>query len=186
MQARLLSEGEWFNRRLHNHVSKERFIDMSLNISTRADLLQYEKFLEHRMVTLWDCRGSVAKYCMEFREELILETGEILAAQPMGLLFNVAGPQQPPQYVSALEAAKVLPSDKSQPSSLTFFKLRHSPRTEQLTTKLKRALSATPSMLANPSLAKQLGTNGTPQIAIRNSPNFSKKLITAKLLEGNP
>ena len=105
MQARLLSEGEWFNRRLHNHVSKERFIDMSLNISTRADLLQYEKFLEHRMVTLWDCRGSVAKYCMEFREEFILESGEILAAQPMGLLFNVAGPQQPPQYVSALEAA---------------------------------------------------------------------------------
>ena len=42
---------------------------------------------------------------MEFREELILETGEILAAQPMGLLFNVAGPQQPPQYVSALGAA---------------------------------------------------------------------------------
>ena len=42
---------------------------------------------------------------MEFREELILENGEILSAQPMGLLFNVAGPEQPPQYVSTLEAA---------------------------------------------------------------------------------
>ena len=105
MQARLQSEGEWFNRRLHNQLAKERFIDMNMNISTRADLLQYEKFLEHRMVPLWDCRGSVAKHCMEFREEFILESGEILAAQPMGLLFNVAGPQQPPQYVSALEAA---------------------------------------------------------------------------------
>ena len=79
---------------------------------------------------------------------------------------------------------KVLPTDKSQPSSLTFFKLRHSPRTEKLTPVLKKALSATPSMLANPSLSKQLGHSGSPRIAIRNSTNFSKKLITAKLFGG--
>ena len=42
---------------------------------------------------------------MEFREETILENGEILPAQLMGLLFNVAEPNQPPQYVSAMEAA---------------------------------------------------------------------------------
>jgi hypothetical protein len=42
---------------------------------------------------------------MEFREELILENGEILPAQHMGMLFNVAEPSQPPQYVSAIEAA---------------------------------------------------------------------------------
>ena len=76
---------------------------------------------------------------------------------------------------------KVLPSDKSQPSSLTFFKLRHSPRTEQLKPALKKALSATPLILANPSLSKQLGNSGTPRFAIRNSTNFSKNLITAKL-----
>ena len=73
--ARLLSEGGWFMRWLPSPVTRERFLDMSLHISTRADLLHYEKFLEHRIVPLWDCRGSVAKYCMEFREELILVNG---------------------------------------------------------------------------------------------------------------
>ena len=81
--ARLLSEGGWFMTWLHSLVARERFLDMSLHISTRADLLQYEKFLEHRIVPIWDCRGSAAKYCMEFREELILENGEILPAQHM-------------------------------------------------------------------------------------------------------
>ena len=42
---------------------------------------------------------------MEFREELILENGETLPAQLVGLLFNVAETNQPPQYVSAMEAA---------------------------------------------------------------------------------
>jgi len=69
---------------------------------------------------------------------------------------------------------KMLPSDKSQPSSLTFFKLRYSPRTEQLTPVLKKALSATPLMLANPSLSKQLSHSGSPRIAIRNSPILVK------------
>jgi hypothetical protein len=77
----------------------------------------------------------------------------------------------------------LFPSDMSQPLSLTFIKLRHSPRTEQLKPALKRALSATPLMLANPSLSKQLGHGGIPRFAIRNSTNFSKELITAKLHE---
>ena len=40
--ARLLSEGNWFMRLLPSPVARERFLDMSLHISTRADLLQYE------------------------------------------------------------------------------------------------------------------------------------------------
>jgi hypothetical protein len=77
---------------------------------------------------------------------------------------------------------KILPTTKqTEPSSMTFFKIRHSARTTQLKPILKKALTASPSMLANPSLARQLNENGTPILAIRNSPNFGKKLITAKL-----
>ena len=77
---------------------------------------------------------------------------------------------------------RLLPNaNQTEPSSMTFFKIRHSARTTQLKPILKKALTASPSMLANPSLARQLGNSGTPILAIRNSPNFGKKLITAKL-----
>ena len=68
------------------------------------------------------------------------------------------------------------------PSTLTFFKIRHSPRTTQLMATFKQALHATPQMLVNPSLAKQLGKNRRPLIALSNSSKFANKVISAKLL----
>ena len=55
----------------------------------------------------------------------------------------------------------------------TFFKIRHSPRTNQIMPTIKRALTAMPHMLVNRSLAKQLHTNRRPIIALHNSPKLA-------------
>ena len=86
-----------------------------------------------------------------------------------------------PQRSILIAKIRMIPTEQTEPSSLTFFKIRHSARTKKLKPILKSALTASPSMLANPSLTKQLGKNGTPILAIRNSTNFGEKLITAKL-----
>ena len=63
----------------------------------------------------------------------------------------------------------------------TVFKIRFSPRTSTLLPILKNALTASPDILINPSLAKQLQPNGRPTICFRNSPNIAKTIISAKL-----
>jgi len=90
--------------------------------------------------------------------------------------------QHNPQRSILIAKIRVLPTtNQAEPSSLTFFKIRHSTRTTQIKPLLKKALTASPLMRSNPSLARQLNANGTPILAIRNSPNFGKRLITAKL-----
>ena len=86
-----------------------------------------------------------------------------------------------PQRSILIAKIRMIPTEQTEPSSLTFFKIRHSTRTKELKPILKKALIASPSMLVNPSLAKQLNDKGTPKLAIRNSTSFGKKLITAKL-----
>ena len=80
-----------------------------------------------------------------------------------------------------LAKIKILPEEHTATSSLTFFKIRHSARTSELKPILKKALTASPELLANHSLARQLNANGAPILAIRNSANFGKKIVTAKL-----
>ena len=78
--------------------------------------------------------------------------------------------------------AKIRTTPKlSMPTPQKTFKIRHSPRTNQIMPTIKRALTAMPHMLVNRSLAKQLHTNRRPIIALHNSPKFGQKLITAKL-----
>ena len=64
----------------------------------------------------------------------------------------------------------------------TVFKIRYSPRTASLLPVLKQALTATPDILINPAIRKQLQPNGQPTICLRNSPNIAKTIISAKLI----
>ena len=89
--------------------------------------------------------------------------------------------QHNPQRCNLIAKIKILPEEHTVTSSLTFFKIRHSARTSELKPILKKALTASPQLLANRSLARQLSANGAPILAIRNSANFGKKIITAKL-----
>ena len=81
---------------------------------------------------------------------------------------------------------RTTPKGASEGSHKTFFKIRHSPRTTQLMPTIKHALSASPQMMVNPSLAKQLNKHRRPTIALFNSPKFGHKLISAKLTSSNP
>jgi hypothetical protein len=89
--------------------------------------------------------------------------------------------QHNPQRCTLIAKIKILPEEHTVTSSLTFFKIRHTARTSELKPILKKALTASPQLLANRSLARQLNANGAPILAIRNSANFGKKIITAKL-----
>ena len=86
----------------------------------------------------------------------------------------------PARYL-LLNKIALTPKQNSTLNTKTVFKIRFSPRTSTLLPILKGALTATPDILINPSLAKQLQPNGRPTICFRNSPNIAKTIISAKL-----
>ena len=88
--------------------------------------------------------------------------------------------QYNPQRSILMANIQLLPKGHKH-SSLTFFKLRYSPRTAHLMPTIKKALTASTSMLANPSIARQLSHSEKPIIVLRNSSKFGNKLISAKL-----
>ena len=87
-----------------------------------------------------------------------------------------------PKRSTLLAKIVTVPKTNASSTSLTFFKIRYSQRTNQLLPVLKRALQASPAMLVNKSLARQLGPKGRPLIALSNSNKFADKLVSAKLL----
>jgi hypothetical protein len=104
VETKLLLESTLISQTLQTSLAQERYVDINMSISTLSDYLEYEKFLEYRTVLLWECRGSVADICREYREELRIGD-KVLPAIRQGILYNMAAAGQPTQYVSAYQAA---------------------------------------------------------------------------------
>ena len=67
--------------------------------------------------------------------------------------------QHNPQQSTLIAKIKILPEEHTETSSLIFFKIRHSARTSELKPILRKALTASPELLANRSLARQLNAS---------------------------
>ena len=104
LKEQLLQEEGVIYTKLQTNLAKERYLDLNMGITPKSEYLAYEKFLEHRSVLLWECRGSVADICREARAEIVIGN-LVLPAVRQGLRYNIAAPGETPQYVTALRAA---------------------------------------------------------------------------------
>ena len=87
-----------------------------------------------------------------------------------------------PDRAQLLHKVRFTPQSCMLTNTKTVFKLRYNPRTASLLPLIKQALTATPDILINPSITKQLQPNGRPTICLKNSPNIANSIISAKLV----
>jgi len=87
-----------------------------------------------------------------------------------------------PDRAHLLHRVQFTPQTRTLDNTKTVFKISYSPRTASLLPIIRQALTATPDILINPSLRKQLQPNGRPTICLRNSPNIGNTIISAKLV----
>jgi hypothetical protein len=90
-----MAEGSWFTTRIRSSLGRERYVDMQLGLTTKAELMEVEQFFCERKVLLCDCTGLVAHLCNEYREETTLPNGFVLPAIAVGLKFKVTNPGKP-------------------------------------------------------------------------------------------